>query len=111
VSVAEIVNSVVSGIAVLLLASIARAMVGVRKDFRRFMAEHAWLLATSLWTRDKVLKVMQHLGMPVDEPPPNELPRRLRANFWGGHKHHRPPVLAPGDDQCVKSGKLVHCFG
>lgn len=75
-SPAEIVNSIVSGIIVLLLAAIARGMMGVRKDFRRFMAEHAWLLATSLWTRDKVLMIMAQLQMPVDQPPPNDLPRQ-----------------------------------
>ena len=71
---AEVISSVISGVAVLLLAGIARGLVGVRNDFRRFMAEHVWLITTTLWTRDKVLRIMQELGLPVDRPPPGDLP-------------------------------------
>lgn len=70
----EIISSVISGVAVLLLAGIARGLLGVRADFRRFMAEHVWLIATTLWTRDKVVRIMHDLGMPADQPPPNDLP-------------------------------------
>lgn len=73
-SFGEILSSIISGVAVLLLAGIAQAMRGVRKDFRRFMAEHAWLLATTLWTRDKVLRIMERLDMPIDSQPPGDLP-------------------------------------
>lgn len=72
----EILSSVISGLVVLLLAAIARGMLGVRNDFRRFMAEHAWLLATTLWNRDKVIRIMKQLGMPVDGEPPSNLPGR-----------------------------------
>lgn len=71
----EVVSSIISGVAVLLLGAIARGLIGVRKDFRRFMAEHMWLIATTLWTRDKVLRIMRDLGMPADLPPPDDLPR------------------------------------
>jgi hypothetical protein len=70
----EIVSSVLSGIVVLILASIARTVASFHHEFRRFMAEHVWLLATTLWTRDKVTKIMKRLDMPMDDPPPNDLP-------------------------------------
>lgn len=70
----EILSSVLSGVAVLLLASIARGFLGIRKDFRRFMTEHAWLIATTLWTRDKVLRIMESLDLPLDGEPPGKLP-------------------------------------
>lgn len=72
----EIVSSIISGISVLILAGIGKAVLGLRGDFHRFMAEHVWLISTSLWTRDKVLRIMDNLGMPVDQPPPNNLPPR-----------------------------------
>lgn len=72
----EILSSVISGVSVLLLAAIARGMLGMRREFHRFMAEHSWLLATTLWNRDKVIKIMNHLGMPVDGEPPAKLPDR-----------------------------------
>lgn len=71
----EIISSVISGVSVLLLAGIARGLLGVRKDFRRFMTEHLWLLATTLWTRDKVMLIMRELKLPADQPPPDDLPR------------------------------------
>ena len=70
----EIISSVISGVAVLLLAGIARGLIGVRKDFRRFMTEHLWLLATTLWTRDKVLQIMHKLDLDSGPPPPGDLP-------------------------------------
>ena len=50
-------------------------LIGIRTDFRRFMQEHLWLLATTMWTRDKVLIIMKRLDLPVDNPPPNDLPK------------------------------------
>jgi hypothetical protein len=72
----QIVSSIISGAAVLLLAGIARGLLGTRRDFRRFMAEHTWLLATTLWTRDKVIQIMERMDMPLDTDgmPPSELP-------------------------------------
>lgn len=72
----EIISSIISGAAVLLLAGIARGLWGIRDDFRRFMQEHLWLIATTMWTRDKVILIMKELKMPVDNPPPNNLPVR-----------------------------------
>jgi hypothetical protein len=72
----QIVSSVISGAAVLLLAGITRGLLGTRRDFRRFMAEHTWLLATTLWTRDKVIQIMEQMNMPLDDGvPPGDLPR------------------------------------
>ena len=71
-----IVNSIIGGVAVVLLAAIGKGLLGMRKDFRRFMYEHAWLLATTLWTRDKVIHIMQEMGMPILEPPPANLPEK-----------------------------------
>ena len=73
---AQVLDSILSGATVLLLAVIGRAMLGMRRDFRRFMVEHSWLLATTLWNRDKVRKIMAHLEMPLDDAPPEDLPAR-----------------------------------
>jgi hypothetical protein len=70
----EIISSLISGIGVLILAAIGRAVLGLRGDFHRFMAEHVWLISTTLWTRDKVVRIMQRLDMPMDNPPPTNLP-------------------------------------
>lgn len=72
----QIANSIIGGVAVLLLAAIGKGLLGVRKDFRRFMYEHAWLLATTLWTRDKVIRIMEEMGMPILELPPIDLPEK-----------------------------------
>lgn len=72
-NVGEVISSVISGTAVLLLAAIARGLLNVRNDFRRFMGEHLWLIATTMWTRDKVIRIMNDLGMPLDNPPPDSL--------------------------------------
>lgn len=69
----DIITSIISGTAVLLLAGIAKAMLGVRNDFRKFMGEHMWLIATTMWTRDKVINIMRDLGMPLGNPPPDDL--------------------------------------
>jgi hypothetical protein len=71
---AEIVSSLISGVIVLILAWIARRVAKIGGDFHKFMAEHIWLISTSLWTRDKVVKIMASLNMPMDNPPPSDLP-------------------------------------
>jgi hypothetical protein len=76
VNTGEIVNSLTGGLAVIILAAIGRAILGLRGDFHRFMAEHIWLISTTLWTRDKVMKIMEALNIPMDNPPPNDLPTR-----------------------------------
>lgn len=75
----EIVSSVISSVAVLLLAAIARGLLGVRNDMRRFMLEHTWLLATTLWTRDKVMHIMRTMDLELDQPPPADLPPRPKS--------------------------------
>lgn len=70
---AQLLNTIIGGVAVLLLAGIGRAMLGIRNDFRRFMAEHMWLITTTLWTRDKVLVIMRKLDLPIEQPPPSDL--------------------------------------
>jgi hypothetical protein len=74
VNAGQVISSVISGVAVLLLAGITRSLFGVRADFRRFMLEHTWLIATTLWTRDKVIKVMQQMDLDPGPPPPADLP-------------------------------------
>lgn len=76
----EVITSVISGSAVLLLAALTRGLFGIRKDFRKFMAEHVWLIATTLWTRDKITVIMRELGMPVGNPPPDDLKGRHRLD-------------------------------
>lgn len=70
----QVVNTVIGGTAVVLLAAIGKGLLGMRKDFRRFMAEHTWLIATTLWTRDKVQQIMTKLDMPMIDNPPDNLP-------------------------------------
>jgi hypothetical protein len=75
---AQTVSAIISGASVVILTAIGRMLLGMRKDFRRFMAEHAWLIATTLWTRDKVVRIMDQMNMPMDTPPPNDLPHDRR---------------------------------
>lgn len=75
---AQTVSAIISGASVVILTAIGRMLLGMRKDFRRFMAEHAWLIATTLWTRDKVVRIMDQMQMPMDTPPPNDLPHDRR---------------------------------
>lgn len=70
----SIVSNTTGGIAVIFLAFIGKALMGMRRDFHKFMAEHSWLLATTLWTRDKVLVIMAKLDMPMTDAPPRDLP-------------------------------------
>lgn len=78
---AQILDAVLSAITVVFLGAIGRGVLGLRKDAKRFMTEHMWLLATTLWTRDKVLVIMDQLGLEPDNPPPVDLP-----NGAGGKK-------------------------
>jgi hypothetical protein len=78
VNTGEIISSLISGTAVIILAAIGRGLLGVRKDFRRFMAEHVWLIATTLWTRDKVTLIMRKLEIPMEGMPPSDLPRERK---------------------------------
>jgi len=75
---AQIVSSVIGAIATAILAVIGKAVLGLRADTRRFMAEHMWLLATTLWARDNVTRIMGHLDMPVESEPPENMPHRDR---------------------------------
>jgi hypothetical protein len=69
----QIISSVIGGVAVLFLGAIGRMILGIRTDFRRFMAEHLWLLATTMWTRDKVIIIMKAMNIEINDPPPNDL--------------------------------------
>lgn len=68
----EIVSSVIGAIACGLLTWIARRLARIGIEFHRFMAEHVWLIATTLWNRDKVIRIMDQLGMPVNDVPPDQ---------------------------------------
>jgi hypothetical protein len=78
VKAADIIQSVIGGLAVILLAAIGRGVLGLGKDFRRFMTEHIWLITTTLWTRDKVRQIMTKLDMPMTELPPDDLPWKVK---------------------------------
>ena len=73
---AQIISSVIGAIATAILAVIGKAIIGLRADTRRFMTEHMWLLATTLWTRDNVTRIMDQLDMPGTSDPPENLPHR-----------------------------------
>jgi hypothetical protein len=79
VNASEIVSSIIGAVAVALLSFILSTLRRLFNKFDRFMAEHMWLIATTLWTRDKVMEMMQSLGMPMTSDPP--------ANMEEG-KHH-----------------------
>lgn len=72
----NIISDIISGTSVAMLAVIGRGLLGVRKDFRQFMAEHTWLLATTMWNKDKVLQIMAKMDMPMQDEPPRNLPWR-----------------------------------
>ena len=72
----EIVSSVISSVAVVMLAGITRALSGARADLRRFMLEHTWLLATTVWSRDMVVQIMRSMELEPPSPPPADLPAR-----------------------------------
>jgi hypothetical protein len=73
VNTGEIVSSLISGVGVLILAAIGRSLFRMGKEVHRFMAEHVWLISTTLWTRDKVTQIMKALDIPMDNPPPSDL--------------------------------------
>jgi hypothetical protein len=77
----ETISAVISSAAVLLMTAIARALIGIRHDLSRYMAEHMWLLATTLWTRDKVQRIMRSMDMAIEDPPPADLPPRRLLTY------------------------------
>lgn len=48
------------------------------------MAEHVWLIATTLWTRDKITVIMGELGLTIGNPPPDD----LKGRHHHGTSHH-----------------------
>lgn len=75
----QILSSVLSAIAVTVLLAIGRYIRLLSKNFDRFMGEHLWLLASTMWNRDKVLRIMNELGMGLDDPPPEPLSERKKS--------------------------------
>lgn len=75
---AAVAAAVASTFATIILGAIARRLRALSQSFERFMGEHSWLLATTLWTRDKTIRIMDSLGMPIEQPPPADLPPRPR---------------------------------
>lgn len=69
----QVISSVLGGVAVLLLGAIGRLILAMRKDFHKFMAEHLWLLATTMWNKDKIILIMKKLDMPIEDLPPTNL--------------------------------------
>lgn len=66
----QIFANVIGGVATVLLGGIATLLWRGYRKLNRFMAEHLWLIATTMWTRDKVMVMMHQMGMPIDNPPP-----------------------------------------
>jgi len=73
----SIIPSVASVAIVGLLSLIGRSMKGMRADFRRFMAEHLFLLRVADWTTVNLPTLFDHLGLTPTEPPP-VLPREQK---------------------------------
>jgi len=71
----EILSNVLGAVAVGLLGFICHVILRAYRKFDQFMAEHMWLLATTLWTRDKVMEIMGMLGIEVQIPPPANMPK------------------------------------
>lgn len=72
----QIFGNIIGGIAVVLLTAIAGMCYRVFRKINRFMLEHVWLLTTTLWTRDKVILMMHHMNISIDDIPPANLPGR-----------------------------------
>ena len=70
----QVISSVLSAIAVLVLTAIARLISGMRRDMRVFMQEHLYLLAIADWSRTTIATMTDHMGIHVTSPP--ELPKR-----------------------------------
>jgi len=69
----EILGNVLAAIAVAMLGFICHVIIRAYRKFDRFMLEHVWLIATTLWTRQKVIEVMAALGIDYPDPPPADL--------------------------------------
>ncbi len=67
-------TAVVSAATPIILAWIAKSLLGLRNDTKRFMSEHLWLLAMAQWTSTSVADIMHHLELPFQPPP--EWPKR-----------------------------------
>lgn len=68
--VTSITSAVVGAVATSLLAAIGVMLRGLRKDFRRFMAEHLYLLRIADWTKVNLANIFDHLNLTPTEPPP-----------------------------------------
>jgi hypothetical protein len=66
---AAVLSSIASAVATVLLAALLRQLAAIRRDAKRFMAEHLWLLATTDWARTSIMQIMRELGLNGDKPP------------------------------------------
>lgn len=66
----SIVASVIGGLATLLMGMLVTILRNLRNDFRRFMAEHLYLLRIADWTKVNLGSVFDHLHLTPTEPPP-----------------------------------------
>ncbi len=76
----ELVSNIIGAVAVGLLGFICHVLIRAYKKFDQFMTEHVWLLATTLWTRDKVVEVMSTLGIEIGNPPPGKLRKEKHSD-------------------------------
>lgn len=66
---ASVVSAVSSAAASILLAAVVRQLSKVRRDIRRFMAEHLWLLATSRWAQVSINELLKEMNIDGPKPP------------------------------------------
>jgi hypothetical protein len=65
----QVISSVLSAVAVVILAMIGSTLRRMSNDIRRFMREHLWLLAMADWTKTSVQAIMHHLNINGTSPP------------------------------------------
>jgi hypothetical protein len=66
---AQVVSAVTGATATGLLALLVSILRGIRKDIKRFMAEHLWLLAVADWSSRSIVRLMRDLGIDYEPPP------------------------------------------
>lgn len=77
-----VVSAVVSAAATVLMTAmvtmLVRGIAGIRRDMRRFMAEHLYLLRVTDWAKVNLSSVFDHLSLSPTEPPPRLPDRDIR---------------------------------
>jgi hypothetical protein len=66
---AQIISAVTGAMATAILAVLAGTLRAIRRDIRKFMAEHLWLLAIAGWSVRSVNQMARELGIDIEPPP------------------------------------------